>query len=522
MDTLEAPDTGADTEPGEAVTAAAPAPVADDQPAELETAPSGAPMVDADGSPYTRWRSLSALEGVWTGDDRYAEPGTWTWRDLPLTLKVQPDTTMGHDGAKIVGRIDTAEVVDASQMIDSRTGQPYGPGAQAVMMTGVFNNRDLAQQTIEDIRGGFLGGVSADPADVRFVEEVADWDHGPVSFAAIESGAVDTSRLIMQQRWMAARFTGLTITPFPAWEGTYIEILDDDGSTAVATKPGEANAEQAAAMVSAAAPSSPRRCVPCEASGMVASAAPVLPPAAWFGDPVFVEPTPLTVDDDGRVYGHLATWDTCHIGITGRCVTPPRSVTGYALFNRKPIPTADGPEVQVGPLTVGTGHADTRPGTGMFAAISHYDNTGTAVADVTCGEDSIGIWIAGALRPDASDEQIRMLRASSVSGDWREWAGSLELGAILAVNTPGFPVLKQVVASGRPTALIAAAGPPPVSVLDEVGELLPEMREIVEERRTARVQARADRALTARTRARQVRAAGLRSRLAALTSKETA
>src|SRR5699024_2185135 len=50
-----------------------------------------------------------------------------------------------------------------------------------------------------------------------------------------------------------------------------------------------------------------------EADGLVASAAPIEPPQEWFYKPEADGPTALTITDDGRVYGHLATWDTCHV-----------------------------------------------------------------------------------------------------------------------------------------------------------------------------------------------------------------
>ena len=52
---------------------------------------------------------------------------------------------------------------------------------------------------------------------------------------------------------------------------------------------------------------------------------PVAPPAEWFADPRLAGPTPVTVSEDGHVYGHLATWGTCHISHPRSCVTAPPS-----------------------------------------------------------------------------------------------------------------------------------------------------------------------------------------------------
>ncbi|MDT3438350.1 hypothetical protein [Pseudofrankia sp. BMG5.37] len=188
---------------------------------------------------------------------------------------------------------------------------------------------------------------------------------------------------------------------------------------------------------------------------LTAAAAPIEPPAAWFANPGLRAPTPLTVTAEGRVYGHLAAWDTCHTGMSGRCVTPPRSTSSYSQFRTGAVLTAEGTEVPVGHLTAGTGHAPVEASIPVGDVVSHYDHTGYVVADVAAGEDEVGIWLAGALRPDASPEQIRTLRASPLSGDWRALGGKLELVAALAVNTPGFPIPRQLVAHGAPVALIA-------------------------------------------------------------------
>ena len=89
-------------------------------------------------------------------------------------------------------------------------------------------------------------------------------------------------------------------------------------------------------------------------------------------------------------------------------------------------------------------------------AVKHYDDTGSAIADVHAGEDAYGIWVSGALRPSASPEQIRALRASAPSGDWRPIRGGLELVAVCQVNVPGFPIARARVASGAVMALVAA------------------------------------------------------------------
>lgn len=193
----------------------------------------------------------------------------------------------------------------------------------------------------------------------------------------------------------------------------------------------------------------------------LAASAPVYP-RAWFEDPAFEGPTPLTITEEGRVYGHVATWDVCHIGLGlsvgdgEQCVTAPHSETNYALFETGTVVTDDG-VVPVGSITMGIGHAGM--GLKAQAAAAHYDVTDAQVALVAAGEDEHGIWFSGALLPDVTEEQITRLRAASLSGDWRRHAGGLEMVAALAVNVPGFPIPRTSLAASGHTefALVAAA-----------------------------------------------------------------
>lgn len=179
-------------------------------------------------------------------------------------------------------------------------------------------------------------------------------------------------------------------------------------------------------------------------------------PKAWFENPELTGPTPMTITEDGQIYGHAATWNECHIGVQDKCVTAPRSLTNYAYFHTGEVQTDSGP-VAVGPITMSTGHADLK--LGQRAAVAHYDDTGTVIADVRMGEDAHGIWFSGAVRSSATEEQIHSLRAAAVSGDWRPIGAGLEFVAALAVNTPGFPIPRTAIAASGAdlTALVAAA-----------------------------------------------------------------
>lgn len=254
---------------------------------------------------------------------------------------------------------------------------------------GHFSASEEGQQGRQLIAEGVLNGVSADVGGASSEFE-ADPDGGA-----------------QKQRISKGTVMGATVLPLQAFSEARIAV------TADAEPEPEAEA--------------------------VTAAAPVRPSKAHFENPKLTRPTAITVGEDRtHVFGHLAIWDTCHVGIQGRCQTAPRSATDYAYFAHGEVETAEGDTVRTGRITLGTGHAALS--LGADAAKAHYDDTGTAVADIAVGEDPIGIWFSGALRPGVTEEQIRTLRASAVSGDWRNMQGNLELMALLAVNTPGFPV----------------------------------------------------------------------------------
>lgn len=212
---------------------------------------------------------------------------------------------------------------------------------------------------------------------------------------------------------------------------------------------------------------------------MTALSVPVNPPRSWFDDPKLRRLTPLTIDDDGRIYGHLAQWGECHTGIGNACVTAPSSNTNYSYFKTGEVICDDGTRLAVGKITLGAGHAD--PALGYIPATSHYDSTASCVAVVSAGEDSHGIWVAGAAVPGLDDARVAELRRSPLSGDWRRVGGNLELIAALGVNVPGFPVVR---ASGGQQLTLLAAG-----AVTELGDVVEE--EVVEE--TVNTPARGDR-----------------------------
>lgn len=369
-------------------------------------------------------------EGIESGDGRKIKEGSLTHRILPIPLFWQEATDTGHNRSYIVGRIDSIQRIegglgDAKGVFD--VGGPYG------------------REALRLVKGGFLRGISADLDQFEAsVDEDIDGEEKP-------SNEIKNDKITINN----ARVMAATLVGKPSFEACFIEIDEEPSLDFEEAELAEGIYEE----------------VPddyeYELAVVTASAAPVIPPKAWFKDPGLTKATPLTTTDEGRVFGHIASWTTSHIGM-GRGVKPPRSASKYAYFRTGELRTDEG-DIQVGQLTLAGGHASLQAS--AEEAIKHYDETNSAVADVIAGEDQFGIWVAGALRPDVTPSQIRAFRASSPSGDWRPINGRLELVAVCQVNVPGFPIARAITASGGVPGALVAAGAAYLAELKEADKL---------------------------------------------------
>jgi 2'-5' RNA ligase len=166
---------------------------------------------------------------------------------------------------------------------------------------------------------------------------------------------------------------------------------------------------------------------------------------------------PLTITEDGQVYGHVAAWKACH-GNTqayGECRVAPRSASNYSQFLLGETLTTEG-TVATGCLTIGGGHANGR--LRLREAARHYDDATSAFADVTCIDGEVGIWVCGWVRPGTPEEMVVAARASKLSGDWRKAGSNWEMIAALAVNAPGYqiPRVAAGIVDGEQISLVAA------------------------------------------------------------------
>lgn len=429
-----------------------------------------------------QWTAVLARMGTPTGDGRILTPGGITNRDLPLPLMWQRRTEDGHGGSVIIGRIeemsftddrviasgtllDVPEAAEAKTLIESGV---IGPSVDLDDLNYVMDADERVIVTDARIAGATLvpipafaevsiamaaEGTMALTASVR----TSGWSGMPIADAARswDSGAAKKNI----DAWAGDDISGKYARAFlyksadgdPNNKTTYgfpIADVIDGTLTIVPRAVFAAAAALQGSRGGTSVPASDQSSMKTVLSSiykrldrpapfsLVAAAAP-LPPLEFFQNPHLDGPTPLTVGEDGRVFGHIATWGTCHVGLPG-CVTPPSSPSDYAYFLTGAEKTKDGVTVPVGKLTIGGGHA--APNDGFVAAAEHYDNVGTAVAAVFAGEDEHGIWVSGYIVPGVAHDSVASLQRSPISGDWRRIGGNLELIAAHAVNVPGFPV----------------------------------------------------------------------------------
>lgn len=403
-------------------------------------APAGDPVTEP--APDGAWEGVIAREGEQTGDGRLIEDGALRWDELPIPLRVAFKDVGGHDGAEVCGRIETVERREGGD----------------IYATGTFDlGSAVGTEAYRQVSEQMSNGISIDTDDVTFrimakADLVAADGEADAAPEADDEGRVHVATLSSSDEVTvieSARLRAATLVAVPAFASARVYAA---GQAPAPAEPAERDEDSDSEAFSASTAGAD----PLNLDALIAAAVPTAPPEAWFKDPGLTGPTALVIEEDGRVYGHIAAWGTCHIGQIGKCVEPPTSPSNYAYFRTGALQTAEGTSVAVGHLTMDTGHAGPRDSASQAAA--HYDNTGYVFADVAAGEDAYGIWVAGSLRPGIPAERVRIARSAPISGDWRTIRGSLELVGALAVNVPGFPVPrpKGLLASGEVKSLQAS------------------------------------------------------------------
>lgn len=385
------------------------------------------------------WSGVLATVMSPTEDGRIVESDLG-YRDLPLPFSVQVQTAEGHMGSEGCGRIESIELIPLAEFdkADDFDMDEVREGALVVWATGSLDGSPASEEAKRLLDNGY--GVSLDglmwSGNLWNAEDLAELDPGTMEMGEILDGIM--SRQIL--RGMNGKIGGVTVVNVPAFEEATVMVAS---AFMPALRFGSQN-------------------LTASAAGL----APLEPPPEWFFAEEPDEPTPLTVDDDGRVYGHLALWNQCHTAFAS-CEKPPKSYTEYSFFHVGQLKAADGSTVNVGRITVGEagrakgGHASLI--LGRQGAMEHYDKTGCVAAFVRAVDGRHGIWLSGAVRSDAPATRVRDLRANPPSGDWRDY----ELVAVLSVPVPGFPIPRsemRLVATGgeeEVAAMVASASAPP-------------------------------------------------------------
>lgn len=375
-------------------------------------------VVETEHGP-SRWAGVLAVEGEPTGDGRMVERGALSWPDpadhvLPLMFMVEtPDGGLGgspHGGARLAGRITRIW----------RDGD-------RIMGEGVFDLGIDGTEAARLLGDGMLSGVSIDPDQVSQMN---------VEVRCTSEGA-DGECLDEMLVFKSMRIRGATLAPFQAILNARIELVTDTVEATVAS-----------AVTHLASVRDPL----------------LVPPREWFDDPTLDRLTPMTITPDGRIYGHLGPANLCHTGYAETCRVIPDSPSGYAFFHTGARLVAccgdcEPESLAVGCITFGGLHA---PTLGTEEEIRrHHEDVSTVVAHVRAGKDAFGVWLAGALVPGLTEEDLVLLRGAKLSGHWSPVNGRNELRIAHAVNNPGYPVprLEAIVAGGEVLGLVAGGRP---------------------------------------------------------------
>lgn len=361
-----------------------------------------------------------------TGDRRQFDVDNLQWQEegvtpdsLEIPLGYQYERSHGgtNDKTARVGRIDAIERVGdelfARGVIDLKA--PWGPEAATLMGT-----RETP---------GILAGVSI------LIDENPDMDGLSVEYQFAEGcelasedeefdpACAEPERVIVTD---GARIRGVDLVDIPAYAEARL-YLDAELPDDIEVTPSD-NAE-----------------------ALTASAytitIPELPPVEWFAEPTEApEIGAITVTEDGRFFGYLAPKHVAHRGFQKKRVTVPVGNVDYGIWMNRATLVDDGnggyTKLATGPITMDCGHAPMSSAIKGQARQAHYDNACSVVATARVGENSKGVWIAGALIPGITSEQVARMMACQLSGDWgphREKPGKRELAGALLVPRPGFP-----------------------------------------------------------------------------------
>lgn len=401
------------------------------------------------------WAGIIAIEGTLTGDGRLIDRGALRWGSGPWPLQWSRQDG-GHD-APVVGEV--LNVWRDGDLIRAE-GVLHDDSSDAATAAA-------ALRVVELLQSGTVGvSISLDDevAEVRVRREI--WEEWQAEMEAWMSGEVpepddpqeDADGRIILERFAAddfveaivdGRLREASIVNVAAFVETGAEVAEE---VAVAASIALVDSIGLVASLSrsdrAAAFANPRFGVSGDVDDRLVWQPPQRPEetGGWG--------CPLTIDDDGRIYGHVALRNRCH-GSMAACTPPPDGDRGD--FSRFLIGEAV-PGIPTGPIVLDTIHGVDERGR-VRTDQTWLADTGRAVADVTVGTDAHGTWCAGLLRPGVTEREEAALRGSTLSGEWHPFGGRLRLVGILAVNAPGYLVQRHGVAASFTTGASCGCEP---------------------------------------------------------------
>jgi hypothetical protein len=396
---------------------------------------------DVDRGRFATWSGVIAVEGVPTGDGRQFEHGALTWADLPMPLGWMYERAhggMATDKVVTVGMIDEIErgeggIIVARGRIDLRTERGWdvasmmGTREQPGSLAGVSIDADDPEDPMGlDVEYVFPEGCELPDASAEAADDTAE--------DAVEDVELDMKCMMPELAiYHSGRIRAATIVDIPAFVEAriYLDQPLDDGDEGelhdvVSVEDSEDEVLTAASYTMTLTD---------------------IPPASWFDEPT-EEPDigAITVTDEGRIFGYLAPKHVAHRGIRDKRVEVPMKNVDYGIWMNRVTIADDGhggfSRIATGPITMDCGHAPMSNRVVGAARRAHYDNSCSVVATARVGENARGVWIAGAILPDVTPEQVRRMMTLQLSGDWgphREQPGKRELAGALLVPVPGYP-----------------------------------------------------------------------------------
>ncbi len=367
------------------------------------------------------WSGPVVFEGIATGDGRYIADNALDWRDLPLTLMFSKENLGAHYGSTPAGHMARME--------------PRTDGS--IWSYGYWDSGEAGQEAKRMISEKTLRGISVDLSALEYVYDFEE------------------DLFIITK----ARIMGATITPFPAFEGAYVELNAGDEALAAAGAL-RSNLTARFGMPLVALADNSGWTIPAGDDGqpLVASGGRATSVFALKPDPAVFRckntTDPFRVDADGVLSGLITTWDAVHLSFSGAEIHPPRSKTNYDMLHKPgTMICSDGSEVEVGRVFGDMDHVSTEKRIPPEDVAAAYANTGNLLAFARFYDTEHGIEVAGIMAPGTTEIDAARLRGCDISPDWRPMASlpfgdNLECVAMLAVNMSGFNL--GLAASGAP------------------------------------------------------------------------